>query len=122
MTKIKVKQYLPTNPALQEALEGKIQPKEISPIQETTRNKESQSSKSRGEKHTHIHTHHSKIQKSMNTSHGDHSRSEVSNLPINTQTQQNGCENSCTQGTDLSTKDRHHLRIKDGKGIPSTWT
>ena len=74
MIKIKVKQYLPTNPALQEALEGKIHPKAISPIQETTRNKESQSSKSRGETHTHIHTQHSKIQKSMNTSHGDHSR------------------------------------------------
>lgn len=55
MTKIKVKQYLPTNTALQEALEGKVQPKEISPIQETTGSKESQSSKSRGETHTCAH-------------------------------------------------------------------
>lgn len=56
MIKIKVKQYLPTNPALQEALEGKIQPKEISSIRGTTRNKESQSSKSIGETLTHTHT------------------------------------------------------------------
>lgn len=114
MIKIKVKQYLPTNPALQEALEGKVQTKEISPIQETTRNKESQSS-DQEEKHTHIRTH-SKIQKSVIISHWYHSTSVVSILPINKQIQQYGCENRIY----LSAAPKEHT-LAPRTGITSGW-
>jgi len=64
--KTKFKQYLFTDQALQEALEGKLQLTEVNYIQENTGNKQSQTSKVKKqqinkqkprEAHTHTHTH-----------------------------------------------------------------
>lgn len=62
MIKIKGKQYLPTNPALQEALEGKSNPKRLAPYEKPQGIKNPRAV-NQEEKHSHMHTHHSKIQK-----------------------------------------------------------